>query len=100
MLIVGKTNPRECSFNREGDLLFTMAKDKRPTVWWADDGQRFGTYVGHEGAVFQVRYESRRLKKTGCPAPSPGHRLLRPVCRCGSNRAGFVSPGAFRPEST
>jgi len=30
-----------------------MAKDKRPTVWKAEDGERLGTYVGHDGAVMQ-----------------------------------------------
>lgn len=64
------------SFNREGDLLFTMAKDKRPTVWWADDGQRFGTYVGHDGAVMQARH-----LLGASPRRSP-----RPL-RCGAARS-------------
>ena len=32
--------------------MFTMSKDKRPTVWWAEDGQRLGTFVGHQGSVY------------------------------------------------
>lgn len=40
-------------YNREGDLLFTCArKDKKPVVWYADNGERLGNYTGHEGAVW------------------------------------------------
>ncbi|XP_008808070.2 eukaryotic translation initiation factor 3 subunit I-like isoform X2 [Phoenix dactylifera] len=39
-------------YNREGDLLFSCAKDHTPTVWFADNGERLGTYKGHNGAVW------------------------------------------------
>ncbi|URD81891.1 hypothetical protein MUK42_07804 [Musa troglodytarum] len=39
-------------YNREGDLLFSFAKDHTPTVWFADSGERLGTYRGHNGAVW------------------------------------------------
>ena len=39
-------------YNAEGDLLVTCAKDQTPNLWYADDGERIGTYVGHNGAVF------------------------------------------------
>jgi translation initiation factor 3 subunit I len=39
-------------YNREGDLLFTCAKDHHPTLWYGDGGERVGTYVGHNGAVW------------------------------------------------
>ncbi|KAL7227937.1 hypothetical protein ACSBR1_022753 [Camellia fascicularis] len=38
--------------NRDGDLLFSCAKDHTPTVWFADNGERLGTYRGHNGAVW------------------------------------------------
>eukprot|EP00188_Purpureofilum_apyrenoidigerum_P005269 Plantae.Rhodophyta-Purpureofilum_apyrenoidigerum.ctg6719.p1 GENE.Plantae.Rhodophyta-Purpureofilum_apyrenoidigerum.ctg6719~~Plantae.Rhodophyta-Purpureofilum_apyrenoidigerum.ctg6719.p1 ORF type:complete len:324 (+),score=61.82 Plantae.Rhodophyta-Purpureofilum_apyrenoidigerum.ctg6719:245-1216(+) len=38
-------------YNREGDLLFTSAKDWVPTVWRTNTGERLGTYRGHDGAV-------------------------------------------------
>ncbi|KAG5059261.1 hypothetical protein JHK87_000290 [Glycine soja] len=38
-------------YNRDGDLLFSCAKDHNPTVWFADNGERLGTYRGHNGAV-------------------------------------------------
>jgi hypothetical protein len=51
-------------YNREGDLLFTMSKDKRPTVWYADNGERLGSYEGHSGAVWQC--DVTREWRDGC----------------------------------
>lgn len=39
-------------YNAEGDLLMTCAKDHTPNLWYADDGERIGTYSGHNGAVW------------------------------------------------
>jgi translation initiation factor 3 subunit I len=39
-------------YNRDGDLLFSCGKDHNPTVWFADNGERLGTYRGHNGAVW------------------------------------------------
>eukprot|EP01006_Ploeotia_vitrea_P050573 TRINITY_DN67475_c6_g2_i1.p1 TRINITY_DN67475_c6_g2~~TRINITY_DN67475_c6_g2_i1.p1 ORF type:complete len:335 (+),score=42.64 TRINITY_DN67475_c6_g2_i1:59-1063(+) len=41
-------------FNREGDLLFSCAKDTSPTVWDSETGERLGTYEGHQGAVWDL----------------------------------------------
>lgn len=50
-------------YNRDGDLLFSCAKDHHPTVWYADNGERLGTYNGHNGAVWScdVSRDSTRL---------------------------------------
>ncbi|KAI3997021.1 hypothetical protein MKX01_021297 [Papaver californicum] len=50
-------------YNREGDLLFSCAKDHTPTVWFGDNGERLGTYKGHNGAVWccDISRDSRRL---------------------------------------
>ncbi|KAK9141214.1 hypothetical protein Scep_010895 [Stephania cephalantha] len=50
-------------YNRDGDLLFSCAKDHTPTVWFADNGERLGTYKGHNGAVWccDVSRDSARL---------------------------------------
>ncbi|KAF4143295.1 WD domain G-beta repeat domain-containing protein [Phytophthora infestans] len=50
-------------YNREGDLLFSCAKDHTPNLWYSDTGERIGTYVGHSGAVWacDVSYHSERL---------------------------------------
>jgi len=41
-------------YNRDGDLLFSVAKDTKPTVWYSANGERLGTYDGHTGAVWCV----------------------------------------------
>lgn len=41
-------------YNREGDLLFTSAKDPTPCAWYSDNGERIGTYKGHTGAVWSL----------------------------------------------
>jgi len=42
----------QIKYNREGDLLFSCSKDKTICVWYSDNGERLGTYDGH-----QVRHE-------------------------------------------
>lgn len=50
-------------YNREGDLLFTTSKDHQPNMWYSDSGERIGTFVGHQGAVWacDVSYHSEFL---------------------------------------
>ncbi|KAL5716498.1 Eukaryotic translation initiation factor 3 subunit I [Ranunculus cassubicifolius] len=64
ILMKGHERPRTfLRYNREGDLLFSCAKDHTPTVWFADNGERLGTYRGHNGAVWccDVSRDSTRL---------------------------------------
>ena len=42
----------QIKYNREGDLLFSSAKDHHPNVWYSINGERLGTYDGHCGAVW------------------------------------------------
>jgi len=46
----------DIKYNVDGDLLFTAAKVKEGSisVWWADNGERIGTYDGHKGAIFSI----------------------------------------------
>ncbi|KAM6295966.1 eukaryotic translation initiation factor 3 subunit I [Aegotheles albertisi] len=44
----------QIKYNREGDLLFTVAKDPIVNVWYSVNGERLGTYNGHTGAVWCV----------------------------------------------
>lgn len=44
----------QIKYNREGDLLFTVAKDPIVNVWYSVNGERLGTYMGHTGAVWCV----------------------------------------------
>uniref|UniRef100_A0A0K0DB19 Serine-threonine kinase receptor-associated protein n=1 Tax=Angiostrongylus cantonensis TaxID=6313 RepID=A0A0K0DB19_ANGCA len=41
-------------FNREGDLLISAAKNKQPCLWYTENGERIGTYDGHNGVVWDV----------------------------------------------
>ncbi|XP_065184075.1 eukaryotic translation initiation factor 3 subunit I-like [Sycon ciliatum] len=51
----------QIKYNRDGDLLFSTAKDPRPTVWFSQNGERLGTFEGHNGAVWcvDVSWDSR-----------------------------------------
>ena len=42
----------QIKYNREGDLLFSCAKDSQPNVWYSLNGERLGTFHGHNGAVW------------------------------------------------
>ncbi|XP_032837123.1 eukaryotic translation initiation factor 3 subunit I [Petromyzon marinus] len=44
----------QIKYNREGDLLFSSAKDQIVNVWYSVNGERLGTYNGHQGAVWCV----------------------------------------------
>lgn len=44
----------QIKFNRDGDLLFSVAKDKVLCVWFSANGERLGTYHGHQGALWTV----------------------------------------------
>uniref|UniRef100_A0A1I8I7U4 Eukaryotic translation initiation factor 3 subunit I n=4 Tax=Macrostomum lignano TaxID=282301 RepID=A0A1I8I7U4_9PLAT len=50
-------------FNRDGDLIFTCAKDPHPSIWFALNGERLGSLVGHNGAVWCVdcRWDSEKV---------------------------------------
>lgn len=41
-------------FNREGDILFSAAKNKSPCIWFTENGERLGTYDGHNGVVWDL----------------------------------------------
>jgi translation initiation factor 3 subunit I len=50
-------------YNKEGDLVVSCAKDLQPCLWFAENGQRIGTFVGHNGAIWScdINQESTRL---------------------------------------
>ena len=55
LLLKGHERPlTTVCYNREGDLLFTAAKDPVPCVWYSHNGERVGTYKGHSGAVYSL----------------------------------------------
>jgi translation initiation factor 3 subunit I len=50
-------------FNRQGDLFATCAKDNKPQLWFTDNGERLGTFNGHQGSVWEcdIDFNSTRL---------------------------------------
>ncbi len=42
----------QIKYNREGDLIFSAAKDASPCVWYSSNGERLGTFDGHNGTVW------------------------------------------------
>ncbi|OJD15380.1 eukaryotic translation initiation factor 3 subunit I [Emergomyces pasteurianus Ep9510] len=44
----------QIKFNPDGDLLFSVAKDKTLCCWFSANGERLGTYHGHQGAIWTV----------------------------------------------
>lgn len=44
----------QIKYNREGDLLFSSSKDNKPNVWFSLNGERLGTFNGHQGAVWCI----------------------------------------------
>ena len=44
----------QVKFNLEGDLLFSVAKDNVVNAWFSHNGERLGTYEGHNGTVWSV----------------------------------------------
>jgi len=44
----------QIKYNRDGDLLFSASKDNVPNVWYSVNGERLGTFDGHQGAVWSI----------------------------------------------
>ncbi|KAI8079748.1 WD40-repeat-containing domain protein [Halteromyces radiatus] len=59
ILLQGHTRSlTQIKYNREGDLLFSVSKDKVCNVWYSHNGERLGTYNGHLGSVWTVDVNS------------------------------------------
>ncbi|KAH8147515.1 uncharacterized protein LAJ45_08342 [Morchella importuna] len=44
----------QIKYNKDGDLLFSTAKDHVICAWYSVNGERLGTYHGHQGALWTV----------------------------------------------
>ena len=44
----------QIKYTRDGDILFSVAKDKVICAWFTANGERLGTYHGHLGAIWTV----------------------------------------------
>ncbi|KAJ3324234.1 Eukaryotic translation initiation factor 3 subunit I [Boothiomyces sp. JEL0866] len=50
-------------YNYDGDLIFSVSKDSVPCVWYSSNGERLGTFEGHNGTVWtlDISRDSTRL---------------------------------------
>ncbi|GAA98846.1 uncharacterized protein L969DRAFT_64131 [Mixia osmundae IAM 14324] len=48
----------QVKYNADGDLLFTCSKDHLINAWYSHNGERLGTYSGHNGTVWTVDVDS------------------------------------------
>ena len=48
-------------FSKEGDFIFTVAKDHNCCAWYSQNGERFGVYKGHQGALWTVDVDPRTV---------------------------------------
>eukprot|EP00124_Ichthyophonus_hoferi_P003216 Ihof_evm3s266 gene=Ihof_evmTU3s266 len=53
----------QIKYNRQGDLLVSVAKDNRPNVWSSHNGERIGTLNGHTGACWciDISFDSSKI---------------------------------------
>lgn len=64
ILLAGHERPlTSLKFNADGDLFFTSAKDKGAICWRYSNGERLGTFDGHNGSIWNldVSQDSQRL---------------------------------------
>ena len=63
----------QIKFNKEGDLLFSCSKDHVINVWYTHNGERLGTYDGHNGTVWTIdvdcTFASYSMTSTSLPLP-------------------------------
>ncbi|CAG7846299.1 Eukaryotic translation initiation factor 3 subunit I {ECO:0000255/HAMAP-Rule:MF_03008} Short=eIF3i {ECO:0000255/HAMAP-Rule:MF_03008}; AltName: Full=Eukaryotic translation initiation factor 3 39 kDa subunit homolog {ECO:0000255/HAMAP-Rule:MF_03008}; Short=eIF-3 39 kDa subunit homolog {ECO:0000255/HAMAP-Rule:MF_03008} [Serendipita indica DSM 11827] len=48
----------QIKYNVDGDLIFSCSKDHRINVWYSHNGERLGTYDGHNGTIWTVDVDS------------------------------------------
>lgn len=44
----------QIKYNRDGDLILSCGKDHKPNVWYSINGERLGTFNGHQGAIWCI----------------------------------------------
>ncbi|ODV69540.1 WD40 repeat-like protein [Hyphopichia burtonii NRRL Y-1933] len=56
----------QVKFNKEGDLIFSVAKDSSASIWYSSNGERLGTLEGHMGTIWSIDVDSNStLAATG-----------------------------------
>jgi translation initiation factor 3 subunit I len=44
----------QVKYSKDGDIIFSVAKDQVVCAWYSANGERLGTYHGHVGAIWTV----------------------------------------------
>lgn len=59
IILHGHTRPlTQIKYNKEGDLLFSCARDKSANVFYSHNGELLGSFDGHNGALFSLDPDS------------------------------------------
>jgi translation initiation factor 3 subunit I len=85
--------PLSIRYNLEGDLLFSVAKDSKPTVWYSSNGERLGTFNGHNGAIWCIDI-SRDTSRILTGSADNSTRLWD--CETGTTLSQFETGSAVR----
>jgi len=60
IILKGHERPiTKVKYNKDSDLLISCSKDGIPTAWYTHNGERLGTYEGHNGAVWDCDINSK-----------------------------------------
>lgn len=51
----------QVKYNREGDLIFSVAKDSSASIWYSSNGERLGTLEGHLGTIWSIDVDSESI---------------------------------------
>lgn len=51
----------QVKFNREGDILFSVAKDSLALIWYSSNGERLGTLEGHKGTIWSIDVDLKTM---------------------------------------
>jgi len=83
----------QIKYNREGDLLFSCSKDNAPNVWYSLNGERLGTFVGHNGTCWciDVNWDTTKVV-----SGSADNSLILWDCETGSQLAKIITRSAVR----
>ncbi|CCH59734.1 hypothetical protein TBLA_0B09190 [Henningerozyma blattae CBS 6284] len=83
IMLIGQERPlTQVKYNREGDLLFTCAKDGSASVWYSINGERLGTFEGHAGVVWSIDVDKESMY---CVTGSADFTIKLWKCKNGEN---------------
>lgn len=54
MALLQERSLTQIRYTKDGDILFSVAKDQIICAWFSANGERLGTYHGHQGALWTV----------------------------------------------